>query len=147
MISFSWTLTVTPAPATTVQPTATQAAGAAAARDFALGPDDDLLLVEGDLVMLTGAEGVASDIRARLQTLTGDYFRDTSLGLPREQILGVKFNKGRSEELYRTAVRETPGVATVESLVASFADRTLDVRLRVTTDFGDVIEAAFQGAL
>lgn len=125
-------------------------AAAAAPRDFALDAEGDLSLDEtGDWSMSTGAAGIASDLQARLSMLAGDYFKDLSLGVPRDRVLGVKFSKGSLEELFRGVITSTPGVGTIESLVASFDSqvRAASVAFRVRTDFGALITGAVRGVV
>lgn len=140
-VSFSFSLIDPTVPGATQPVTPSATSGASAERDFRLAPaSDDLELVEGDLPMVVGAEGVASDLRSRLQTFTSEWFLDLDLGIPRA-ILGSKFQKGRIEQVYREAILETPGVGSLEALSISFEKRELRVAFRVVTDFGEIIEA------
>lgn len=142
--SFSFTLISTTTGAT-VPATAPfgAVAGADAVRDFRLdATTGDLVLDEnGDLQVITGAEGVASDIAARLQTFAGECFLDLGLGLPYfEEILG-KHPLPRIEEIFRQAILETPGVAGLESFSVTKTGRALGVAFRASTDFSTIIDA------
>lgn len=117
-------------------------AGADAVRDFRLDPVTlDLVLSEGDLQVISGAEGVASDIASRLQTFRGECFLDLGLGLPYfEEILG-KHPLPRIEEIFRAAILETPGVAGLEAFTLQKNGRALSLAFRVSTDFATIIDA------
>ena len=144
-ISFSFSV-VSALGATSATPSAAGAeAGALAARDFALDGNGNLLLVNGDLVMLTGADAVASDLQSRLQTFQGEVLLDSRIGLPwATEILG-KQSIARVGDLLRAAILETPGVATLDAFEMSrSSDRQLRVGFRVTTDFGEIIEATLE---
>ena len=142
MPSFSFTLTTTGAPASSTPPSPAAIAGETAGRDLKLSASTgDLELVEGDLVLVAGAEGVASDLRSRLQTFAGEWFLDTSIGLPYFAEFEAKASLLRLEEMFRGAILETPGVARLESLTLSKSGRTLSVRFRAITDLGALIDA------
>ena len=118
-------------------------AGADAVRDFRLDAiTGDLVLDEnGDLQVISGAEGVASDIASRLQTFAGEVFLDLGIGLPYfEEILG-KHPFPRIEEIFRNAILETPGVAGLESFSVTKTGRALAVSFRASTDFSTIIDA------
>lgn len=139
-LSFNWTLNVitgtfTNAPA----PTSVDIAP----RDFALDATGDLQVLNGDLVMNYGTEGIASDLRSRLQTFLGECFLDTSLGVPWfEKILGKKTPSGELKSIFRQVILGTPGITAVETLDAAVANRTLTVVFRATAATGDTLEAA-----
>lgn len=140
-ISFSWQLSISGEPA----------AGSNDARDMALDPaDDDLLIVDGDFVLLRGVEAIASDLRSRLQTFAGEYFLDTSIGVPwlrtdgqYPAILGGKPSKTRSSEILRALILETPGVVELLAFGAVIDGRTMRVTFRARVDTEQVIAVAF----
>lgn len=119
------------------------AAGAQAIRDFALDPTTgDLMLVDGDLQTVAGAEGVASDLAARLQTFKGECFLNTAIGIDYfGEVLG-KVPVPRVEEILRTAILETPGVAGIDAFSILKSGRSLVVSFRASTDFGEIIDAS-----
>lgn len=118
-------------------------AGADAVRDFRLdATTGDLVLdANGDLQVISGAEGVASDVAARLQTFAREWFLDLGIGLPYfEEIFGKK-PIPRIEEIFREAILETPGVAGLESFSVTKTGRALSVAFRASTDFSTIIDA------
>jgi hypothetical protein len=141
--TFTWTL-VPSSGASSISSAASSSgavlSGAGSWRDLGLAEDGDLSLIDGDLVMLTGAAGVASDIKSRAQAFAGEWRLDETLGLPFFDIFGQKFNQGRMESIFRDMLRGTPAVNSVLKLAATFASegRRLDVAFSVDTDFGQL---------
>lgn len=138
MISFSWELT-----------TSAGDNGDSNGRDLSLDADGDLLMVDGDLVLDSGVLAIASDLKSRLQTFAGEYFLDTSIGVPWLQasdqfpaILGGKPNVPRSSEIFRGVILETPGVLELLAFAVTVAGRIMSVRFRCSTDTNQVITAA-----
>jgi hypothetical protein len=114
-----------------------------AIRDLALDANDDTYLLNGDLVFVSGVEGIASDLRSRLQTFAGECFLDTSLGVPwLEKVLGHKPTPGELQAIFRSVILETPGVLSVQRLDVSTTARVLSVSFRATTATGATLEAA-----
>lgn len=142
MPSFTFSLL----PVTGSTPSAELAAGAEAGlagfRDFRLDAQGDLSLEEGDMVLISGAEGVASDLGARLQTFAGEWFLDGNLGMPYLQQVFGKQPLPRIEELFRRAILETPGVSRIERLAVTKVGRELRVAFRALTDFSTLIDGA-----
>lgn len=124
------------------------AAGEATPRDLALDVNGDLDLVDGDFRMLTGGEAIASDLRARLQTWAGEYFLDTSLGVPWLSDVFGKAGAARAEQVLRRAIEETPGVREILRfrLTVARTERTASLDFAVSTDFGEIVVASQEGA-
>lgn len=119
-------------------------AGAAAGRDFRLDADGDLSLEEGDFTLIAGAEAVASALKARLQTFLGEYFLDSSIGVPYFTEVFGKPPAPRVEAVFREAILGTPGVAALQSLKLTREGRTLRLAFQVNTDFGEIIDAVLE---
>jgi hypothetical protein len=142
-VSFSWTLSI--ADTTALSSTATSATTSAdtALRDLALASDDDILISEGDLVFNYGAAGIASDVRARLQTRLGECFLDTSMGVPWfEKILGHKPSAGELRNIFREEILATPGIDSLSSLDVSVTNRVLRLTFKAMTATGATLDAA-----
>jgi len=141
--SFAFTLTST-ASGTAIPAAAPfgAVAGSEAVRDLRLDPaTGDLALADGDFQVVSGAEGVASDLAARLQTFRGECFLNAGLGLPYfEEIFG-KTPLARVEAIYREEILGTPGVADLLSFRVQKNGRTLQIDFRVSTDFSEIIDA------
>lgn len=119
-------------------------AGAAAGRDFKLDANGDLSLEEGDFVLLTGADAIASDLKARLQTFLGEWFLDTSIGVPYFTEVYGKTPAPRLEAIFREEILKTPGVLEILAMQVQKSGRTLSVTFRVSTDFGELIDAVLE---
>lgn len=121
-------------------------AGEEAVRDFRLdATTGDLVLDEnGDLQTISGAEGVASDLAARLQTFARECFLDLGLGIQYfEEILG-KHPAPRIEQIFRKAILETPGVSEIVAFGLLRTGRAIAIEFRVSTDFSTIIDAALR---
>jgi hypothetical protein len=94
-----------------------------------------------------GAEGTAQRLRCRLLMIQGEWFLDTSAGVPWWQpegngvqpIMGASRNLQYAEAVLKTAILGTDGVATLESFSMSFngTTRNLTVSASGTTVDGD----------
>lgn len=109
--------------------------------DIAIDPvtGDILLDASGDVAVVTGRDAIAQHVRVRLQFILGEWHLDTREGVPWfEQIWVANPNIAAITELFRRTIAETPGVASVRSLVLDFdrETRTLTVSASevVTTD-------------
>lgn len=96
--------------------------------------DDD-----GNLVMVTKALAVGQHARARLQTFFGEWFLDTSIGVPwLTQILGQRYDPALAEAVVKAAILGTDGVTGITSFSVTFDRGTRGALVRsvnVTTDY------------
>lgn len=103
--------------------------------DLAVGPDDDLLLVEGRAQLARGAVATRQAWITHLTLFLGECFRDQSLGIDYQNlILDKKPANTVLRAVFARASRETPGVREVTDL--RFA---LDARARVLTVTAEVV--------
>lgn len=92
----------------------------------------DLLMIDGDLVLTADVDGrgtnpIAQLILQRLRTYAGEYFMDTSIGVPwYQEVLGVAGAATRLDGILQNVVLTTPGV-----LQLSRWDVSTDNRRRV----------------
>jgi hypothetical protein len=99
----------------------------------------DLLLAEGDLVLIGHAERVAQEIKVELLTWLGEWFLDTRRGLPYlERILVKNPNLEIVRQICIGKILQVPDVAKVEkmSLAVDAKTRTLTVDYVAYTDYG-----------
>jgi hypothetical protein len=111
------------------------------AQDLKLDPDtEDLVIADGDLVLVSGIDAVAQLIRGYLLLFRGEWFLDESAGiLYFEDILVKNPNLSAIREIFRQTLLEVPGVLSVESLSLELsAERTLSVDWKVDTDLGEL---------
>ncbi len=104
--------------------------------DWALDSDGDLII---PMRFTTGPEAVAQGIVIRIKTFFGEWFADLQFGLDwYGKILGQKFNDIRIRDAFRVQILASPGVVSIERLVASYegATRKLTVDWDVVSDYG-----------
>lgn len=109
--------------------------------DLKLDTSHDLVLVDGDLVLVDGAEAVKQDVDCRLRTFLGEWFLDLRIGVPYfEKILGQKPRFGVISAVFREVILGTPGMISIEDLTLDFdgATRLLSVSFRGTSTSGIV---------
>lgn len=110
------------------------------ARDLALDANYDLAIQGQDLApLLTDVDSISSDIKATILLVSGEWFLDTSQGIPWFDLFqskGAPVNRLRS--LLVTAVGARLGVIQVLNLSISVNSpaRTASVSFTVQTDAG-----------
>lgn len=101
----------------------------------------DIVLENGDLALIEDSDAVAQHIRQRLKTFYGEWFLDTSVGVPYYQdILRKNPNPDVVEQLLRNEILGTPGVIELMKFEMDFQNgaRTLDVSFEARTVDGPV---------
>lgn len=89
----------------------------------------DLQLVGGQLVLVSGVEAIAQDIRTRLRWFRGEWFLDARTGFPWfERVLGQKVTERVVELLLRRAIGTTPGVTRIATLRVSIDRRSRELQ-------------------
>lgn len=79
--------------------------------DLKLNDDNDLAIVNNDLVLISGADEVTQNLRSRLRTYEGEWFLDTTIGLPYYREIFVKRQKPeRIAAYFKREILKTPGV-------------------------------------
>lgn len=115
------------------------------ASDGDLALDDttgDLLVMAGDLVIARGTDSIRSDLQARLKFFRGEWFLDTTVGVPYWQSVLVKNPDLRAvREALRSEILGTPGIASLESLVFDYqaGTRQLVVSFQASADSGELV--------
>ncbi|WP_116082125.1 hypothetical protein [Tropicimonas sp. IMCC34011] len=86
---------------------------------------NDLALdATGNLAMARDAEAVGQHVRQRLLTHEGEWFLDTTAGLPWfARLLGRQFDAELAEALVKAEIADTDGVTEIEAMSVTF-DRT-----------------------
>jgi hypothetical protein len=109
--------------------------------DIAIDPltGDMMLDSTGDAVTVTGREAIAQHLRIRLAFVLGEWHLDQREGVPYfEQIWIVGADLTVVEEIFRTTIRTTPGIASVRTLKLDHDRQTRELRIieceSVTTD-------------
>lgn len=110
-------------------------------RSLALDPTTgDLLLTAGRLTLVEGAAAIAQRLDGRLSLWAGEWFADTSLGVPFLTFLGVKGAAALAEASLRRAILSCPGVAALETFTfTASSDRSAVVTFRARAATGEIL--------
>jgi hypothetical protein len=102
----------------------------------------DIRLVDGDLLLLDGADAVAQRLAIGLQTYQGEWFLDDRVGVPYLQRILVKNpNVSDVSDVLRRAILATPGVVSLDrfDLALGGASRTARLSFAASTTSGPVL--------
>jgi len=102
----------------------------------------DLQILNGDLSLTSGIDGIAQNIRIRLNFFLGEWFLDTSQGMPYFQNVLVKQpNSQAIRAIFRKAILTTPGVLSVTNLELDLDNslRKLSVSFQAETTDGTLV--------
>lgn len=93
---------------------------------LAIDPETrDLFFKGNELAIVTGAEAVGQHARQRVMTFRGEWFLDTTAGVPwLAQIMGAKYDPALSEAVVKAEILDTDGVVEITSFAVGF-DRTV----------------------
>lgn len=99
---------------------------------LALDPEtNDLFLEANSLAVVTGAEAVGQHVRQRLMTFSGEWFLDTTAGVPwLAQIMGAKYDPALAEAVVKAEILDTDGVVEITGFSVGFDQgvRRLNIR-------------------
>lgn len=104
--------------------------------DLKLDSQHDLLFKDGKLVLVSGANLVAQRIKVTLLTFLGEWFIDTTIGIPYlEQVLVKPADKTKIENIFRKKILSVSGVKKVQSVdtLINRSERVLEVKFVVET--------------
>lgn len=106
------------------------------AMDMATG---DLVLHDGDVLLIDNAERVAQQILITLRFWLGEWFLDTKDGIPYLEYVLVKSpNLLHIRQIFTEAMEKVDGVKRVEEMNLTFdvKNRSLRVDYEASTDYG-----------
>lgn len=109
--------------------------------DFLQDADGDLVIQNGALVLFTDAQlEVAQRVTQRLRTFFGEWFLDTTVGVPWiQQIFQKGTNIGIIEALVKQAIVGTPGVLQLTAFNMSLgSNRTATITFQARSVSGNV---------
>jgi hypothetical protein len=117
--------------------------------DLALDPvSGDLVIRDGDLALVHGAQAVAQDWALRIGMFRGEWALDRRVGIDYQ---GAIFDAPRAmaQHVFEKVTRETAGVASVERLEFAFDPQTrvLTVSAAVTTTNGEPLQLEYSNVL
>lgn len=114
-------------------------------RDLTIDLDSgELQLDGGDLKGAYGVASIQQHVCMRLRTLLGEWFLDTSRGVPYfEQVLTKNPSSSVLAQVFREAILSTVGVSSLLQLDLSVdtRERTLMVSFKADTDLGEITGA------
>jgi len=114
---------------------------------FALAIDqttNDLFLdASGNLAVVQGAQAVGQHCRQRLKTFAGEWFLDTSAGVPWiDEIFQKKYDPIMAEAIIKEQIFDTSGVTGIEDFNVSLDSVTRNLlvkRIKVQTIYEGVV--------
>lgn len=102
-----------------------------------LKTDNDLSIEDNKLVLIEGIEEIAQILRQRLRVFKGDWFLDTSEGIPYyEEILKKNPSPVTVDSLFKNEILNTPGVVELLSFELIIEGRRLDLTFSARTEQG-----------
>jgi hypothetical protein len=111
--------------------------------DITIDPETNkFTLVNGDFVLTTGVDAVAQFVGQRLQTWLGEWFLDTTEGVPfREKIFLKNPNIVDVETTLKLIIIESPGIIELTSfnLTLDSAARTAHLAFTANSQAGEVV--------
>lgn len=99
----------------------------------------DLLLRDNDLMLIDNAERVAQQILITLRFWLGEWFLDTTQGVPYlEYILIKNPNLSHIRQIFTEAIESVEGVQSIDDMILDFDERNrrLIVEYTATTEYG-----------
>lgn len=110
------------------------------AYDLAMGIEsNDLIILDGDLMLIDNAERVAQQIAVTLRFWRGEWFLDTQDGAPYlEHVLVKAPNIAHIRQIFAERIKSVEGVRSLVSLDLQYdkVRRTLDVKYSADTNYG-----------
>lgn len=106
------------------------------------GETNDLVVTMGDLSLCTGSSAIAQDVLQQLQVFLGEWFLNTSLGLPwLQQILVKQPNIDVIDGLIQNAILAVDGIDQLITYNYTFdsPSRTLSITFQATTYNGQTV--------
>ena len=102
-----------------------------------LSPTGDSTIFSGNtLFLINEPSAVAQAVLTRLRLFQGEWFLDTTLGMPWfQQVLGFNTQAARDAAIQNT-ILGTPGVNQIVSYTSTVVDRKLQVECTIDTIYG-----------
>jgi hypothetical protein len=109
--------------------------------DLKLDDDHDLAIENNAVVLVSGAQEVRQRLIERLLTFQGEWFLDTTIGVPYYQdILKKAVDAAVIEAIFKTEIIETPGILELLDFDTDYSasTRQFDVAFVVRSTTGEV---------
>lgn len=107
--------------------------------DVKLDTDGDVLIENGDLVLVDGLAAIGQHVAMRLRSYKGEWFLDQNAGVPYfQEILAKGTPAARIRSILQRIILETDKVVSVDSMELDYdaSARTLVVDFAATTTLG-----------
>ena len=107
----------------------------------------DLVIEDGDLVLVTDAEALIQNLKIRLYTFYGEWAFDTTQGVPYfEDILVKNPNISNIQAVLKSVILETKGVTKLTAFVFEYDPkaRSASLNFTVESEFGTIPIDNFQ---
>jgi hypothetical protein len=104
--------------------------------------DNDISIENNDLVLIQGSEETAQNLSVNLRTFLGEWFLNTSLGIPWFQEILVKGTSIQQiESIILNAILSTNGVLNVSRFKIELdnKERQLSIDSTIQSEEGDII--------
>lgn len=105
--------------------------------------NDLFLRPNGELAVVTNAEAVGQHARQRLGTFEGEWFLDTTAGVPwLVDILGQAYDPALAEAVVKDELLKTDGIEAITNFAISFTKPRRELLIRsisLTTDYDQEI--------
>lgn len=86
---------------------------------------NDLLIVDGDLVIISSTQEILQHILQRLRFYLGEWFLDNTQGVPYyQQILVKNPDLGNIDAVLQNAITQTPGVDLLQTFSSNLENGT-----------------------
>ena len=106
--------------------------------------NDLLLAADGNLKMVTEAEALGQHVRQRLSTFSGEWFLDTTAGVPwLDDILGKSYDPALAESVVKSEILNTDGVTEIKSFSVGFDRNTRGLIIK-SVEVGTIFDTEVQ---
>lgn len=105
---------------------------------------NDIVIENGDMSLVDGVDAIEQDLQQQLQVWLGEWFLDTTIGIPyRQQILVKNPNLDIVQAILVNAAVNVPGVQVINETEFAYepTNRVLDVQMQGQTSNGQTIVA------
>lgn len=107
---------------------------------------DDIYIANGSIALLSGSEQIRQSIQTRLRTFIGEYYLDSTYGIPYyETIFQSQSNAPFFESVLKANITAVQGVTSIASFatILNPSNRTYTVNFDVLDAAGEAINIDF----
>ena len=111
--------------------------------DLKLNADNDLVILNGDLQLVTEDEEIAQHIKTRLMTWQGEWILDFGMGLDwLDKIFTIHTSQEKRDAAIKKVITDTPGVKEITNYVFDVDIRAHSavINFSVTTIYGSIVQ-------